>query len=113
MSLVWLCGVSAPSGLCQGGYLKRGRRPLLCGTDVLGRVLPGTGVMSPGCVCLGWRWRWWAQWQRRLWALCRETICYGFALVSLHNEAPCVIMFVSVCEPRVLGTVYASESVVS
>lgn len=45
--------------------------------------------------------------------LYRETICYGFALVSLYNEALCVIMFVSVCEHRVLGTVCASESVVS
>lgn len=70
--------------------------------------------MPPGCVCLGWQWRWWARWWwRRLWALCRETICYGFALVSLYNEALCVIMFVSVCEHRVLGTVCASESVVS
>lgn len=42
-----------------------------------------------------------------------ETICYGFALVPPHDKALRVIMFVHVCEHRVLGTVRASESVVS
>lgn len=44
-------------------------------------------------------------------ALCRETICSGFALVSPHNKGPCAIVFVRVCEHCVLGTVRASESV--
>lgn len=46
-------------------------------------------------------------------ALCRETICYGFALVFPHNKALFVIMFVCVCERCVLETVRASESVES
>ena len=45
--------------------------------------------------------------------LCRETMCYGFALVSLHSKALHVTMFVRVCEHRVLEIVRASEYVVS
>lgn len=33
-----------------------------------------------------------------------ETVCYGFALVSLLGRALCVIVFVRVCEHRVLET---------
>ena len=42
-----------------------------------------------------------------------ETICCGFALVPPHDKALRVVMFVRVCEHRVLQTVRASESVVS
>ena len=35
---------------------------------------------------------------------CRETIRYGFALVSLLGKALCVTVFMRVCEHRVLET---------
>ena len=35
---------------------------------------------------------------------CRETIRYGFVLVSLLGEALCVTVLMCVCEHRVLGT---------